>query len=133
MCRLPSGRLLFYYKPHFKLVTQFGKKVQGLFYWGVKAVEGRPSTYAEIQTYGGKLAENVTQAACNCLLREALLRVEAAGYPIFLHVHDEGLSQRRIREGSLDEYCAIFAETPAWAAGFPVGASGWRGRRYKKD
>lgn len=132
-CLLPSGRVLFYYKPHFKKVMQFGKRVDGLFYWGVKAVEGRPSMYAEIQTYSGKLAENITQAVCNCLLREALLRVEAAGYPIVLHVHDEIVAHMPVGSADLDQFCALVAETPAWAVGFPMGASGWRGRRYKKD
>lgn len=133
LCRLPSGRVIFYYKPFIKLVQKFGKKSPALHYWGMKALDGGGQKYQEIQTYGGKLAENVTQGSCACLLRAAMLRAEAAGYPVVLHVHDEVVAQRREGEGDLEEFNRIVAEVPGWADGLPMGASGWVGTRYRKD
>ena len=99
----------------------------------MKALDGGGQKYQEIQTYAGKLAENVTQAACACLLRSAMLRAESAGYPVVLDVHDEVVAQRRVGEGDLEEYNRLMAEVPAWAQGLPMGASGWVGERYRKD
>ena len=133
LCRLPSGRVIFYYKPSIKKVTKFGKQQDVLHYWGMKALDGGGQKYQQVQTYGPKLAENVTQAACACLLRAAMLRVEAAGYPVALHVHDEVVAQRLEGEGDLEEFNSIMAEVPAWAEGLPLGAAGWVGKRYRKD
>ena len=133
LCRLPSGRCLFYFRPHMKLVQKFGRKAPALHYWGMKALDGGGQKYQQIQTYGGKISENITQASCACLLRAAMLRAEEAGYPVVLHVHDEVVAQRRIGEGNLEEYNAIMSEVPGWAEGLPMGASGWVGKRYRKD
>lgn len=133
LCRLPSGRVIFYYKPSIKTVQKFGKPQPTLHYWGMKALDGGGQKYQEIQTYSGKLAENCTQAACACLLRAAMLRAEAAGYPVVLDVHDEVVAQRLEGQGDLDEYNRLMAEVPAWAVGLPMGASGWVGKRYRKD
>ena len=63
-------------------------------------------------------------------LSEAL---EAAGYPIVLHVYDEDIAEVPEGWGSLEEFEAIMSTMPPWAAGWPVRASGgWRGRRYRK-
>ena len=133
LCRLPSGRCLFYFRPHMKLVQKFGRKAPALHYWGMKALDGGGQKYQQIQTYGGKISENITQASCACLLRAAMLRAEEAGYPVVLHVHDEVVAQRRVGEGNLEEYNAIMSEVPGWAEGLPMGASGWVGKRYRKD
>lgn len=83
-------------------------------------------------TFGGKLVENITQAVARDVMVEGMLRVEEAGYPVILSVHDEIVSEIPQGFGSLDEYLAIMSKTPRWAIGLPVSAEGWRGERYRK-
>ena len=60
-----------------------------------------------------------------------MVRVEAAGYRVVMHVHDEIVAMLH-DGGSLKEFEEIMAEVPAWADGLPIGAEGWAGRRYRK-
>lgn len=84
-------------------------------------------------TYGGKLAENITQALCRDLLAVALVRVDAEGWPIILHVHDECVCE----VPDTPEYTAkmledLMCELPSWAQGFPLAAEGAELMRYAK-
>lgn len=97
-----------------------------------KYVDGLTKAWTEGPTYGGSLVENITQAVCRDLLAGAIVRLEARGYPIIMHVHDEVVSEVPEGVGDLAEFDALVAEAPAWAAGFPITAEGWRGKRYRK-
>lgn len=84
-------------------------------------------------TYGGKLAENITQALCRDLLAVALVRVDAAGWPIILHVHDEIVTEvPNAPEYSVAKLEEMMCELPSWAAGFPLAAEGAELMRYAK-
>lgn len=84
-------------------------------------------------TYGGKLAENVTQALCRDLLANALVTVENAGWPITLHVHDEIVTEvPNTPEYTVAELERMMCDLPAWAAGFPLAAEGAELMRYAK-
>ena len=84
-------------------------------------------------TYGGKLAENVTQALCRDLLASALVNVDAAGWPIILHVHDEIVTEvPNEPEYSVAKLEEMMCELPSWAAGFPLAAEGAELMRYAK-
>jgi DNA polymerase len=85
----------------------------------------------KLNTYGGKLAENIVQAIARDLLAEAMLRIEAAGYEICGHIHDEIVAIMP-EGGSLKEFEILMATNPDWAKGLPLGAEGWVGRRYRK-
>lgn len=84
--------------------------------------------------YGGKIAENVTQAGCRDLMADALVRAEEAGLCPVLHVHDEIVCE--VPAGAAAEALAelheIMVTLPKWARGFPVGAAGHHGVRYRK-
>lgn len=84
-------------------------------------------------TYSGKLVENCTQALCRDLLANALLNVEANGYPIVLHVHDEIICETPdTPEYNVAELEKLMCELPEWAEGFPLVAEGAEMKRYAK-
>lgn len=84
-------------------------------------------------TYSGKLVENCTQALCRDLLANALLNVEANGYPIVLHVHDEIICETPdTPEYNVAELEKLMCALPEWAEGFPLVAEGQELKRYAK-
>ena len=72
------------------------------------------------------------QATARDILVDAMLAVEAAGYPIVLHVHDELVVEREADEGSLDEVLELMKIAPPWAAGCPIDVEGYEAQRYRK-
>ncbi len=123
---LPSGRKLCYIKPKIEL-NQYGR--EGITYEGI----GESKRWCRINTYGPKLVENIVQAIARDLLAEAMVAVNAAGYPILMHVHDEIIIEERIGKGALKEVCDIMAIAPSWAEGLPLRADGFECEYYKKD
>ena len=82
--------------------------------------------------YGGLWTENVVSGIARDLLAEAMLRIEAAGYPIVLHVHDEIVAEVPIGFGSTEEFTRLMTRKPAWALELPIAAGAWTGPRYCK-
>lgn len=150
MCRLSSGRVLYYYDPRVISATfytlrngNYVRATPGVPEEDILSVQERPQVsymtvdgvtkkWIRTTTYGGKLAENVTQAICRDIMAEAMIRVEKAGYNLVLTVHDELVSETAETFGTVEEYERLLCEVPSWAKGFPIKASGWRGKRYKK-
>ncbi len=131
-CKLPSGRMLSYYNPGFKkVVTKYGVEKQVISFWGV---ESQSNQWMELTTYGGKLTENIVQAVARDLLVNGLFECKKAGYKTVMHVHDEIVCEVPVGSPHKpEEFQGLMTKTPMWALGCPVGASGWVGKRYKKD
>lgn len=134
--RLPSGRRLSYPFAQLKDVEMPWRNDRGekvfkpqLHYMTVDSVSKQ---WGETSSYGGKLCENVTQAICRDLLASAMVRVEAAQYPVIGHVHDEIISEVPEGFGTVEEFEETMCQDPGWASGFPIAAEGFRGRRYRK-
>lgn len=122
---LPSGRCLAYAKPR----LEEGKYGPSLTYEG----QGSKVFFEKEHTYGGKLVENIVQATARDILAEALLRLDAEGYEIVFHVHDEAVCEVPEGKWTIDKMNQIMAETPKWAQGLPLGAEGYETKFYKKD
>lgn len=139
--RLPSGRVIRYWRPSVRTVTkkiqtvdedgeivEVERETEEIRFWtsGANAVDMMPES-----TYGGKLVENVTQGISRDLLGEALLRLESAGYPVVVHVHDSIVSEVTMGSGSVEQFCSIMETRPSWAADLPLKCEGYRGVRFK--
>ena len=124
--RLPSGRNLCYQSPHFT-ENRFGSEAIGYY---------APNAAGQMvvqETFGGKLAENATQAIARDILAHALLTLEKNGYPVVFHVHDEAVIEMPIGQGSLEEACRFMAVVPEWAKDLPLRADGYECMYYRKD
>lgn len=125
--RLPSGRKLYYAKPHMT-TNRFGQPSIG--FWGL---EQQTKKWGVRETWGGTLAENITQAVARDCLAEAVERLEAAGYPVVFHVHDEVVIDAPLERADLADVVRIMSQVPDWAAGLPLNAEGWTNEFFKKD
>lgn len=143
-CRLPSGRVLCYpYPKIMSVTTPWGAQKDALTYFTVVSAVGggkviedpnANGTWQRISTFGGSLVENGTQAVARDLLARALLKLEAAGFPVVMHVHDEAVCEvdENLPELALAEFCATMSTVPTWASSLPVSVDSWRGKRYAK-
>lgn len=129
--RLPSGRLLCYCQPALVPHPKFEGRMS-LSYLGVNSYTRK---WERIHTYGGKLAENATQAGARDVIAYNMLEIEAAGYPIVLSVHDEVITETPDEDHfTTDKLCALLSARPWWAdEQLPLAAAGFEAYRYKKE
>lgn len=125
--RLPSGRKLYYANPSLG-VNQWGNP--SITYMGMDQTTKK---WKRIETYGGKLVENVVQAIARDCLAEAIERLEGAGYTVVFHVHDEVVIECTPDRADLGRVSGIMCQPLPWAPELPLGADGWIGEFYRKD
>jgi hypothetical protein len=83
--------------------------------------------------YGGTWIENAVQAIARDIIAEGMIRLEAAGYPVVLHVHDEIVAECSDGFGSVEEFQKLVATVPPWAEGLPITAKVRNGPRFSKS
>lgn len=125
--QLPNGRKLYYAKPHMG-TNRFGQPSLG--YWGMNQ---QTKKWTRLETYGGKLAENITQAVARDCLAEAIENLSAVGYPVVFHIHDEVVIETASDKAHLKDVVEIMSRVPSWAQGLPLNAEGWVNEFFKKD
>jgi DNA polymerase len=110
-----------------------------LSYWGARLENGSivymaqdTAGWVKKDTWGGKLVENIVQAVARDCLAVAMERLDAAGFAICFHVHDEVVAEAP--EGSRWEDMAdIMARPIEWAPGLLLRADGYDTKFYRKD
>lgn len=124
--KLPSGRKLFYPKPHLK-ENRFGSNA--LHYFGVNQTTKK---WEVQETYGGKLVENIVQAISRDCLAVTLKRLEAEGLQTVMHIHDEAVIDAD-PNADLDKVCELMGQPIEWAPGLLLKAAGFESSYYMKD
>lgn len=141
VCRLPSGRNIYYLKPlvkkeKFRWVDADTGEVKttmkdSISYMG-KQQNG--SKWIRVSSHGGKFIENIVQAIARDILREGLIAAHEAGFKIIGHVHDEIICEEKI--GSRFDLALLrelMIRKIKWAKGMPLGAAGFEDVIYRKD
>ena len=121
--KLLSGRRLAYVKPRIG-ENRFGG--DSITYEGI----GTGRKWERLETYSGKLVENIVQATARDLLFYSMQTLSQ--YFIVGHIHDEMIIECP-KDTKLDEICQQMARTPDWAKGLLLRADGYECSFYKKD
>lgn len=124
---LPSDRRLAYVQPRL-----------GENQWGGTSITYTGTTTArrwgQLETYGGKLVENIVQAIARDLLVTGMHAVAKSGHRIVMHVHDEiVIDEPATSKATVEDICALMASVPDWATGLPLEADGYECSYYRKD
>jgi DNA polymerase bacteriophage-type len=124
---LSSGRRLAY--PEARLV-------QGKFEFATEIAfkDNARGNWVDVYAWYGTFVENVVQATARDLLAAAMIRIDEAGMPIVLHVHDELVVEVRehLAERAAAELERLMATLPDWATGLPIAVKIRSGLRYSK-
>ena len=124
---LPSKRKLYYARPELG-ANQWGRP--SILYRGVNQTTKQ---WTQLETYGGKLVENVVQAIARDCLAAAIEHLEEAGFPVVFHVHDEVVIDCPESKADLDAVVQIMTQPIPGAVELPLNADGWVGDFFKKD
>ncbi|EIQ4297156.1 DNA polymerase [Salmonella enterica] len=120
---LPSGRAVCY--PGIRLVND------EISYMGINPYSRK---WQRLRTYGGRLVENVCQAAARDVLAGNMPLIEDAGYSIVLTVHDEVITEAPDTDDFNDKaLSALLSTNPEWAPDIPLNAGGFEAYHYRKD
>lgn len=127
---LPSGRRLYYPSPEIG-VNRWGNP--SVSYMGQNQTTKR---WERVETYGGKLVENIVQAIARDCLAIAIENLEAQGLHVVFHIHDEVVIDTPAwadNDTMLDTVTKIMTKPIPWAQALPLNADGWVDKFFKKD
>lgn len=122
------GRKLFYAHPYLAPAKNFPDR-QSIHYYSVNQTSKK---WSATDTWGGKLAENITQAIARDCLAETLIALRGMGMNPVFHVHDEVICEVD-DPARLDDILAVMARPLAWAPGLPLKGAGFTCEYYQKD
>ena len=126
--KLPGGRKLAYYDAR---IEPNARGMDQITYAGVEQTTKR---WGRLETYGGKLVENIVQATARDCLAVAMLRVEAAGYKIVMHVHDEMVVDVPCEDvDAAETITELMGLNISWAPGLPLKGDTYETPFYRKD
>ena len=130
--RLPSGRPICYWGATVNKAKESGDALE---YWGLgKKNNKQTSTWMKLDTYGGKITENIIQATARDCLAEKMIQVTDIGYQIVAHVHDEMIVDVSTEDTEAAKTIdAAMAEPISWAPGLPLQGGTYECSYYKKD
>ncbi|MGE3279706.1 MAG: hypothetical protein AB7H90_03390 [Alphaproteobacteria bacterium] len=126
--RLPSGwQRLWYFDPRLDHDPRFDREC-----WTYSAFKG--GRQSRVKAYGGLLTENTVQGLARGLLCAAIDRLERAGMPVVLSVHDELICE--VDENTADQkaFEQLMEHPTSWSRDLriPIKVEAWQGDRYKK-
>lgn len=127
---LPSGRKLYYPSPEIG-VNRWGNP--SVSYMGQNQTTKR---WERVETYGGKLVENIVQAIARDCLAIAIENLEAQGLHVVFHIHDEVIIDTPAwadEDTMLETVTKIMTKPIPWAQMLPLNADGWVDKYFKKD
>jgi len=137
-CILPSGRMLCYASPEIETTVQIVDGKYGpyervkhtVFFWGLDDKK----QWSRQNLYGGLQCENVTQAVSCDIMVDGMFRVEAAGFPVILTVHDEILTEpdEWDTDCNPERFAAEMSILSDEYEGLPVAVAAWEDGRYVK-
>lgn len=127
---LPSGRKLYYPSPEIG-VNRWGNP--SVSYMGQNQTTKR---WEKVETYGGKLVENIVQAIARDCLAIAIENLESQGLHVVFHIHDEVVIDTPAwadEDTMLETVTKIMTKPIPWAQALPLNADGWVDKYFKKD
>ena len=127
---LPSGRKLYYPSPEIG-VNRWGNP--SVSYMGQNQTTKR---WERVETYGGKLVENIVQAIARDCLAIAIENLEAQGLHVVFHIHDEVVIDTPAwadEDTMLETVTKIMTKPIPWAQALPLNADGWVDKFFTKD
>lgn len=126
---LPSGRRLAYPKPRLIDHDMFEGMKKIVF----EGIDSNTKQWGWIDTYGGKLVENIVQATARDCLTYSMLKLEEVGYEIVMHIHDEVVIEIEEDRNELKIVTDLMGQEIPWAKGLPLRADGYECSYYQKD
>jgi len=129
LVRLPNGRRLCYWHAR---VEELPNGREQITYMGVNQTTKQ---WGKTETYGGKIVENIVQATARDCLAESMLLVDAMGYKIRMHIHDEMIVDVPAEEAekALADIGSAMGAPISWAPGLPLRGDGYICDYYRKD
>lgn len=128
---LPSGRPIWFREPKIERVPNPWRPGSTRLQLSYMGLDQKTRQWTRRHTYGGSLAESISQGMAGCLLQAIITRCEANGLPVILTVHDEVVCEVDESE-SVDRFHEIVKARPVWCRDLPIECESHEAVRYGK-